>query len=562
MKTYLLLIIIIIIGSFTEAICQRRVIVPEGFGTLNELLRKDTLAGGIRKDPKTVYVLRRGGVYILSGTILTSGFDLQIEAEEGNGPRPYVLMGFLEGATQVEECFEVRGNVSFRSLHLTAINEFNTFISRILSASSPNLRLSFTDCVIDGSGQTFVRINSSGSKIYMLNNTVSRMGRPSNPDNGRVIDDRGNEIDSIVVENNTWYNITSRVIRDGGGEIKYAKFNQNTFVNVGQRLAAIGPVDHFIFTNNIIVNPRFLGNTSTSLLVSLEFSGAGASPITELTNNNVYYDSDVLGAWQTIRNEGLSRLEPPFVIAGNEAFVLNRTNEPLVFKTKPVSPTVFILESQLRNSSSIPDWDWSGAVAGKPWEITNFAYHDFSYPTTTASFTGSTKNEPLGDLRWFAQYEVAGTIIDLAKQARALINREINNPVIGGNNVALSNLQAAIAAASGIAANPLATGIQLGSARNTLRQAMDAFRASLIITDASKESAIALFPNPVINSVRIEFLTSQADIKIIALDGRTVLHQVSQSNAVELDLTALPAGLYLALIKTDTGISTHKITKL
>jgi hypothetical protein len=557
------LITLIVEGT---ALGQRRVIVPEGFGTLNEIIRKDTLAGGTRKDPNTVYVLRRGGVYVLSGTILTSGFTLSLEAEKGNGPRPYVVMGFLEGGSQVEECFEVRGNVSFRSIHLTAINELNTYIARVLSASSPNLRITLHDCLIDGSGQTFLRINSPGCKVYMLNTTVSRMGRPSNPDNGRIIDDRGNQIDSVVVENNTWYNVTSRIIRDGGSEIKYVKLNQNTFVNVGQRLAAVGPVNQFIFTNNVIVNPRFLGNTATSTIVSMEFAPSGASPVINFNYNNYYYEAEVLNAWQTIRDAGVDRIEPPFVALANQS-ILNSAigviREPLSFTSRPAPPSAFIVESELSNSSSIADWDWAGTTTAKPWEFNDLAYHNFTYPSSAQSFSGSSKGEPLGDLRWFPSYEISWTVNDLAKQALALISREQDNPVIGGNAAALSALQAAITNALSVAGNAAASGIQLGTARNTLLQAMETFQASLIITAAEDQQPfIELFPNPVISKVTIKTSDSKATVFLLSSTGGELARYQIADKELILSMDNFTEGFYLIRVQTQTGTYIKKIIKL
>ncbi|MCU0420163.1 MAG: T9SS type A sorting domain-containing protein [Cyclobacteriaceae bacterium] len=541
---------------------QRRVIVPEGFGTLNEIIRKDTIAGGQRKDPNTVYVLRRGGVYVLSGTIISSGFSLLIEAEEGSGPRPYVVMGFLEGGSQVEECFDVRGNATFRSIHLTAVNELNTFIARVVSVSTNNARLSFYDCLVDGSGQTFIRVNNPGCKVYLLNSTVSRMGRPSNPDNGRVIDERGNQMDSVVIENTTMYNITSRIIRDGGSEINYVRMNQNTFVNVGQRLAAVGPVNRFIFTNNLVVNPRFLGNTATSVIVSLEFSPFGASPFINLNHNNYYYQAEILNAWQQIRDAGSSRVEPAFVSQANQPLLNQATGiirQPVPFSNAPVPPFVFVLASELNNSSTIPDWDWTGPAAGNPWEVTEIAYHGFAYPTSEPSYTGSSKGEPLGDLRWFPQFDVAWTVTDLAGQAEQLIAREANNPVIGGDGAALTALQNAIANALTVANNGSSTGAQLANERNALKTAMDNFRASLIITEATPESSIVVFPNPAHDYLHIEVAQTPARADLINIEGRSVLSEVAQSDAMMMDVRGVSRGLYLLRIQTKTGTLTKKI---
>lgn len=181
MRKLFLLFILFSVSILVPA--QRKVLVPEGFGTLNEAIRNDTLANGVRRDINTIYVLKRGGVYVLSGTVLATGFTLRLQAEEGSGPRPYVLMGFLAGGTQVEECFSVFNGASFKSIHFSAIDEVNTYVARILSVDAPDARIELADCIADGSGQTLMRLNSAGAKVYMRNCTVSRMGRPSNPDN-------------------------------------------------------------------------------------------------------------------------------------------------------------------------------------------------------------------------------------------------------------------------------------------------------------------------------------------------------------------------------------------
>lgn len=560
-------VLIAILIFHVEAHGQRKVIVPEGFGTLNEIIRKDTVAGGARKDPNTVYVLRRGGVYILSGTVLTSGFTLSLEAENGVGPRPYVVMGFLEGGTQVDECFEVRGNVSFRSIHLTAVNELNTYLARVVSASSPNLRISLYDCLIDGSGQTFLRINSPGCKVYMLNSTVSRMGRPSNPDNGRIIDDRGNQIDSVVVENNTWYNVTSRIIRDGGSEIKYVKLNQNTFVNVGQRLASVGPVNQFIFTNNIIVNPRYSGNSPTSDIVALEFTPTGSDPVVKLDYNNIYYDQAIRDVWNEVSQQQTEPLvEPPFVAAANQSLInaaAGLIEDELTFTSPPVPPVEIIRISELGSGSTVPDWDWTGAIEAEPWELDALAYHNFSYPTNTSSFTGSSKGEPLGDLRWFPNYDVAWTVDDLVKQAEALVAREEDNDVIGSNVSTLATLQAAIADARAVAGNPTASGAQLAAARNGLQQAMDAFQASLIITQVENEPPlIDLFPNPVTDKLTIKTSGSNLDVVLLSSNGQEIERASATDGELVLSLRNLNPGLYLVRVQTQTGVYVKKIIKL
>ncbi|MBX2946713.1 MAG: T9SS type A sorting domain-containing protein [Cyclobacteriaceae bacterium] len=565
------LIIIIILITLSAEVCgqQRKVRVPEGYGTLNEAIRNDTTANGQRRDPNTIYVLKRGGVYVLSGTILASGFNLYLEAEEGDGPRPYMLMGFLTGAAQVDESIKVFNNLSMKSIYLTNINEFNTYLARIVSVDAPNVRLEFNDCLFDGSGQTFIRLNSGGSKIYMRNCTVSRMGRPSNPDNGRVIDDRGNQVDSIVVENNTWYNVTSRVIRDGGAEINYVRLNQNTYVNGGQRFAQVGPVREFYMNNNLIVNPRYIGNSPTSEIVALEFSAFGSSPVINFDYNNIYYEKEITDTWDYISTQQTTpKVKPPFVSPANQIYLTNATGlleEELSFENGPVPPVQIILESELGSGSSVSDWDWSNAINTNPWGLNALAYHNFAYSNTSASYTGSNTGEPLGDLRWFLNYEITWNLVALIKEAEALISEYENNAVIESNPIALTNLQSAIAAARTVAENPAANRAITASSYQALQTSMQSFKSSFIITNVENpiESIYRFFPNPVRDFIYIPNTEGKADQVIIrGVNGQVLIVKSISMGIHLLETDQLPTGInIIQYVKDGRIMATQKMIK-
>lgn len=305
-----------------------------------------------------------------------------------------------------------------------------------------------------------------------------------------------------------------------------------------------------------------MGNTATSVIVSLEFNPFGADPSINLNHNNYYYQTEILNAWQQIRDAGFSRVEPAFVSPANQPLLNQATGivrQPVSFSNPPVAPTVFVLESELSNSSTIPDWDWTGAFAGNPWEINDIAYHRFAYSSSEPSYTGSSKGEPLGDLRWFPQFDVAWTVTDLVQQAQQLIAREMNNPVIGGDGSALSVLQNAIANALNVASNNSSTGAQLANERNALKTAMDNFRASLVITEVMPESLISVFPNPAQEVLYIKSEQAFARVDLVNSEGRSVLSEVSQSNTIVLDIRGVSRGLYLLRIQTKAGTQTNKI---
>jgi hypothetical protein len=536
----------------TEA--QRRVRVPQGFGTLNETIRNDTTTGGVRIDPNTIYVLQRGGVYLLSGSIIVSNFNLNLEAEDGDGPRPFVQMGFLEGNPQIQETFQCSRNITLKSIHVTNYTELGSYIDRVIVLSAPNIRAEVTDCIIDRAGQTMFRIVGGGTKIYMRNSVVSRMGRPSNPDNGRVIDNRTVVVDSLVMENNTFYDVTSRIVREGGGTFKYLKMNQNTLVNSGQRLLSLGVISQFSFTNNIVINPRFLGNSSTDAVPAIEFT-AGASPQIQIANNNFYYETEILQLWQQI-----SQSAPPVVLTANQTYVSNTITEPLSLVNRPLPPVEIARQLVLfGQSSNVPDWDWTAVNVSRPWELDALGFHNFGYPSSSASYSASSTSEPLGDLRWHTGFEVTANLQALIKKALQSIAEYQNNPVIGFGTAELASLQSAISAAQSTASNAGSSRSQTGTAYSTLAAALAAFNASLLITevDENKSNAIVFYPNPSRDFIVISPTIKSKQVKsifITSADGRTVLSKfINESVNENIDIRNLEAGLYVVRLYTGNG---------
>ena len=86
----------------------RQCVVEEGFGTLNMAVRDDTTATGDRVDPNTWYVLKRGGTYLLNGSVENRGYHLRIRGERGEGHPPIVMPGVSETGSS-DLAFSVRG---------------------------------------------------------------------------------------------------------------------------------------------------------------------------------------------------------------------------------------------------------------------------------------------------------------------------------------------------------------------------------------------------------------------------------------------------------------------
>jgi hypothetical protein len=283
-----------------DAGAQRTVNVAPGLGTLNDAIEADTLPNGDRNDPEnTVFLLERGleAYYGLEGTIENSE-PLNIAAAEGDGPRPFLEPRYLSETGESTRPFRAKADLTLKGIHTTGFDNTGGLTDlRIIRASEDDIHITADDCWFDGDGQSFIRCDNPGMKIKVTNSIISRIGQPSSPDNGRGIDDRGNDIDTVIFENCTFYDLTSRIIRDGGGKIGYARFVNNTVFNIGQMGITFGAVEKVEMMNNLFVNTGFMPVTASTGVRyvfgvdSVEVDAVMQAPEITYSNNLFYFDS-------------------------------------------------------------------------------------------------------------------------------------------------------------------------------------------------------------------------------------------------------------------------------
>jgi len=407
-KIWLMLIVISLLFIVMDtANAQRFVQVPQGFGTLNEAIDGDTTATGERTDPNTVYVLQRGGFYILNGTISNRGFHLQIVAEDGDGPRPILQPGVPDGGSSSAP-FRVRGDITLRGLYVTNRDELDGLLTRMLRVSADSVRIVIDDCHLDEDGQAAFRLDNPYNRIFITNSIMSNIGLPISPDNGRGIDDRGNSIDTLVMENNTFYNLTSRVLRKTAGTLNYARINHNTFMNIGQYIFTFDEVINGSFTNNLVVNGAFSGRETNPEGFTANFHGiqirplgqdlidAGHTQVVNIRNNNFYLDPEIIDVYpDTIEVTPIfDDVAQSFIDGAGTGNTI--IEEAIVFENGPPSELIMV-DKWWSDRPNAPGWDNTGAP------------YDFAYPTTTTSYTASTAGQPLGALNWF---DMAVTVDD------------------------------------------------------------------------------------------------------------------------------------------------------
>lgn len=375
----------------TSIFAQRKINITPGFGTIGTVVFGDTTATGDPVDTNTVYILQRGGLYILDGEFSPTT-RVNLEASAGNGPRPQIILGVPTGGTTPDQAFRPKANFYAKGLYITAKDEFGGIASRIIRAQENGITISLDDCVLDIAGQAAYRIDTKNTKIILKNSIVSNMGTMASPDNGRVFDDRGNDIDSLIAINNTFYNITSKVIRDGGGVIKYAMFDHNTMVNIGQKGCEIGSANEVVFTNNLIINPAFLGtpNIPVSALTLKIPLDASVTQKAVIRNNNIYTEAALVSAYpDTIKTPtAFDELSLSFI--NSNGWANTNIEEVLSFQKGPSTPTTTVTTYWKDPTGTQVDLD-----------TVDHANFNFKYSTSSQSYTAGMLNQPIGAVNWF-----------------------------------------------------------------------------------------------------------------------------------------------------------------
>ncbi|UCE17318.1 MAG: hypothetical protein JSV84_10480 [Gemmatimonadota bacterium] len=403
-----------VFGLSSMASGQRIVHVsPTEFGILNRVIANDTLGNGERVDPNTIYELERGpyAYYVLSSSIKNNGYHLTIVAEDGDGERPKIVPGVVSGG-ESSRCFRPSSDLTLKGLYVTNVDQSGAwFPKNIIRLQGEGIRLVVDDCHLDGDIQSHVRFDAHDQRVFITNSVLS-----NSLYNGRSLDRRGNRVDTLVVENCTFYNLISEVVREGdSGFVRYFKFNHNTVVNVGVEFCEIGETVTCIFTNNLIVNTGFFGDRTDTpgsnhileIFPITSWQLAGLTQTIEFRNNNFYTDSEIIETQANLVLDGFEIRPLPMIDDVGNALVDTSQfiHERIPFTTGPsLDTTLNIIRVVWEDHDG--DKDFASPFDNR--NVGSFGEEgfgtvpfDFSYPASTLSYTSADGNLPLGDLNWF-----------------------------------------------------------------------------------------------------------------------------------------------------------------
>ncbi len=409
-----------VIGSFLIAgvsslNAQRMVDVPNG-KNLSDFIYADTTATGDRVDDNTWYILERGGIYPVSKS-LQLPVPLQIKTKDGDGALAYIFP--LKNSTgSYPTLIQNNSDITLESVYITNLNgagnqpKWGGF-----RAQGENTKVTLTGCYVEWDKASAIQIRANGVSVTMENCRFGKFGDyKAYNGNGRIIDAREFNMDEIVIRNCTFYYLADRIIRNmQGGTINSFIFDHNTGAHIQgfHGLFHMGKVKYCQITNNLILNPKYMGNhpnvseqtgpapdnenhylvTADTILAETQF---------KIHHNNFAYEQDVLDMFAA--NDTVSKAEvlAPIVAAamGSEAANATLEEEVIAFTSMPALPKEYMYALFTR-PAEMPD--------NCPDNI-GIAAIDATYPSTATSYTAAEGGKPLGDLNWFPTFNAINNI--------------------------------------------------------------------------------------------------------------------------------------------------------
>ncbi len=231
---------------------------------LRKAILGDTVAGGARKNMNRVYLLLLNGIYWEADRIENKGFPLTIVGQQynmndpNNYPAQLQLMDLRDdGTTADTRLITGQNNITLKNIYITG----RTNAQGVQTAYQPiqidakNSRFIVDNCIIEQSNFALIAYTATGNKIYYTNNKFRNLiGSPSTQQwEGRGISIWADQ-DSVVVENNTFFNVHFTPFQLEGGSAKYVRINHNTFVNVGRGINTGNWWQNAYITNNLLIN--------------------------------------------------------------------------------------------------------------------------------------------------------------------------------------------------------------------------------------------------------------------------------------------------------------------
>jgi len=234
------------------------------YNALLTTILSDT-ANGTRADLNRVYKLKTNGYYWESDDITNPGFPLRLVADPtdqiGAGNFPPILQMTdtrVDNSTAALHLITAGAEVTMKNIFITGrtITGAQTAYQPILFAAS-NSNYTIDGCIFEQSNFALIVFTGTGNKCVITNNKFRNLEESpvTQQYTGRGISIWADQA-SVIIENNTFFNLGFVSFQMEGGSAKYLRFNHNTVINSGRGVMSNSGDwwQNAYFANNLFIN--------------------------------------------------------------------------------------------------------------------------------------------------------------------------------------------------------------------------------------------------------------------------------------------------------------------
>jgi predicted extracellular nuclease/plastocyanin len=339
------------------------------------------------------------------------------------------------------------------------------------------------------------------------------------------------------------------------------------------------------FNNATIVNPAQWTNAGSGFNVDIT-DGVNTIVLRIDADVNLYSMPAPVGTFDVIGIGGQFDNSAPH----NSGYqFLPRYSADIIYPFVPeykLAITEVMSGSNLPNTNASPDWWELTNYGSDPINLEGFSWDDdrelpgaITFPNITilpgesfVIFRGNSANEPLLDSIWGLGGKV--TIISANE-----MNGTYPNLNQSGDKVVLYDTSAVpveickvqfVNALSGVSVEFDTNCVIIGNAQNGLRGAYTSIGGD--IGSPGNVTAVfsvidcnfltfAIYPNPAQNSLHLNLPEGEKHITLTSVTGVHVYQTISSESQIQIDLKAIPAGIYLVQVEMNNQRSVQKLIK-
>ncbi len=427
----LLLVVFAAVGIVSTARAQSALMVPPGVGTLN-----DAIEGDANRPADRVYVLQRGTYYGITRELNNSlegggTFVLRIKAADGEGEIP-VLYAAPDNTGSIPGNRYIRlvDDAYFTNVYLLGVGSNGGEKSIPVAVNGDGKRLVVEGSVMEGGSARFFEVNAADMRIIVRDSQFRNAIRTDGSSNGRFFDFRTVPVDTLIIENSTFLEISGYLVRYDGPVMRNFIFNHNTVYGTNRdlfTLALATQTINFKVANNLLVNVYRQGQAPVG-------SGAEPSGVVQvgfldpaiengyeesgrdvlLAHNDFFYTQPILDFYDTrsaagdsiIAHQLFSAASRVYADSNATAVIRDNISDRVVFVDAPTDERFLTWFTMFRDQ--LPDAP-SSAVGETvdlfPAELP--LPENLAYATTDVAYTAAMGGFPLGDLNWFPDRKAA-----------------------------------------------------------------------------------------------------------------------------------------------------------